>query len=194
QCRLLFIGTNWERKGGPIAYETLLKLEEMGIQATLTVCGSVPPAHISHERMTVIPFPDKNDEQQRKMLEQLYIDADFLLFPTRNDCYGIVVCEASAYGLPVLASATGGVPGVVREGENGFLLPYEADGAAYAALIAEVYADDRRYAELVRSSRVTFDTLLNWDAWGNAVKSLIAEMVGRENTQASDEIPAVSSR
>ncbi|MGH2493944.1 MAG: glycosyltransferase family 4 protein [Ktedonobacteraceae bacterium] len=193
-CRLLFIGTNWERKGGPIAYETLLKLEEMGIQATLTICGSVPPAHISHERMKVIPFLDKNDEQQRKTLEQLYIDADFLLFPTRNDCYGIVVCEASAYGLPVLASDTGGVPGVVREGENGFLLPYEADGTAYAKLIAAVYGDDQRYMELVRSSRATFDTLLNWDAWGNSVKSLIAEMVGREDTQASDEIPAVSSR
>lgn len=176
-CRLLFIGTNWERKGGPIAFETLTKLEKMGIPAELTVCGSVPPPHLSHKNMKVIPFLDKNNEEQRKQLEQLYIEADFLLFPTRNDCYGIVICEASAYGLPVLASDTGGVPDVVREGQNGFLLPYKAGGEEYARLIAEISQDNQRYAELVKTSRDTFEARLNWDAWGLSVKELLTDLL-----------------
>jgi len=43
RCKLLFIGVKWERKGGDIAFETLLKLEEMGIPVELIVVGCVPP-------------------------------------------------------------------------------------------------------------------------------------------------------
>jgi len=181
-CRLLFVGVNWERKGGDIAFETLVKLEEMGIPAELTVCGCVPPKTFTHEKMKVIPFLNKNDANQRKELEQLYITSDFLLFPTRNECYGIVVCEASAFGLPVVATNTGGVAGAISEGKNGFLMPYDAGGAEYAQLIAQVYQDEPCYAALVQSSRVVFDEKLNWDAWGSAVKQLLAEML-REGGQ-----------
>src|SRR5260370_37309453 len=100
RCKLLFVGTDWQRKGGDIAFETLLKLEEMGIQAVLIVCGCTPPHTSSHERMTVIPFLDKNDEKQRQELEQLYVTSDFLLLPTRQECFGMVFCEASSFGLP----------------------------------------------------------------------------------------------
>src|SRR5690606_18155207 len=41
--RLLFIGTKWVEKGGPIAYDALQALKRQGIKATLTVCGSMPP-------------------------------------------------------------------------------------------------------------------------------------------------------
>ena len=127
--------------------------------------------------MKVIPFLNKNDENQRKELEQLYITSDFLLFPTRNECYGIVACEASAFGLPVVATDTGGVAGAVSEDENGFLMPYNARGAEYAQLIAQVYQDEPRYAALVKSSRAVFDEKLNWDAWGSTVKRLLSEML-----------------
>src|SRR5205085_123986 len=157
QCRLLFLAVQWTRKGGDIAFETLLKLEELGIQAELIVCGCTPPKGIVHKRMRVIPFLDKNDERQRKELEQLLMAADFLLLPTRADCTPIVYCEASAFGLPVITTNTGGVPEVDRDGENGFLLPCDARGDAYAEVIARVYHDDARYAELVRASRAAFE-------------------------------------
>lgn len=176
-CRLLFAGTPWERKGGPIAFETLLKLEEMGIAAELIVCGCTAPATFSHQNMRVIPFLDKKDEKQREDFEQLYRTSDFMLLPTRNDCTPIVFCEAGAFGLPVITTNTGGVSGVIREGENGFLLPYTARGAEYAGVIASLYHDDLRYAELVRSSRAAFDDRLNWDAWGQSMRKLIAEVL-----------------
>ncbi len=177
-CRLLFLGVDWVRKGGDIAFETLLNLEELGVRAELVVCGCTPPQGVVHERMKVIPFLDKNDERQRKELEQLLMSADFLLVPTRADCTPIVFCEASAFGLPVITTNTGGVPEIVKEGENGFLLPYEARGDAYAEVIARVYHDDERYAELVRTSRGTFEERLNWDAWGVAVKHILTDLPG----------------
>ena len=175
QCRLLFMGVSWERKGGAIAFETLLELEKQGIQAELIVSGCTPPDGFSHERMKIIPFLDKNDEKQREELNKLFVMADFLLLPTRNDCTPIVFCEANAFGLPVITTNTGGVSGVIQDGDNGFMLPPSARGAEYAALIAEVYRDDQRYAQLVQTSRAAFDNRLNWDAWGTSVKKLLDE-------------------
>lgn len=191
-CQLFFLGVDWERKGGAIAFDTLLKLHEMGIDAELIVCGCVPPAEFAHPRLTVIPFLNKKDEKQRKELDRLFETSDFLFLPTRGETYGMVFCEASAFGLPVITTNTGGVSGAVREGENGFLLPLEAGGAEYAALIARVYADDQRYAELVTSSRKVYDTWLNWDAWGKSTGKLIMDMLNARNPRLSTHIPPVS--
>ncbi|MFL5705752.1 MAG: glycosyltransferase family 4 protein [Ktedonobacteraceae bacterium] len=187
RCRLLFIGVNWQRKGGSIAFQTLLKLDEMGILAELIICGCTPPAQFSHERMTVIPFLNKSDPKQRQELEKLFETCDFLFLPTRSECYGMVFCEASAYGLPSITTNTGGVSGAVRDGENGFMLPLSAGGEDYAKVIAEIYLDDQRYSELVRSSRAAFDERLNWDAWGISVQKLLAQMLNRE--KAAQEVP-----
>ncbi|HEV2581018.1 MAG TPA: glycosyltransferase family 4 protein [Ktedonobacteraceae bacterium] len=176
RCRLLFMGLGWERKGGDIAFETLLKLEEMGIEAELIVCGNTPPAGLSHERMKVIPFLNKHDEKQYEELEQLYTTSDFLLLPTRCDCFPIVFCEASAFGLPVVTAHTGGVSDAVLNGINGYVLPYEARGADYARVIAELFRDETRYAKLVESSRAMFENKYNWDVWGVTMNTILQHM------------------
>jgi glycosyltransferase involved in cell wall biosynthesis len=181
RCKLFFIGVDWERKGGAIAFETLLKLEELGIQAELTICGCVPPGQFTHERMRVIPFLDKKIESQRKEMESLFETSDFLFLPTRGEAYGMVFCEASSFGLPSITTDTGGVSGAVTNGVNGFMLPPEAGGAEYAELIASVYRDDHLYADLVQSSRAAYEERLNWDAWGKTVTTLIHEMLERKN-------------
>jgi len=182
QCRLLFIGVDWQRKGGEIAFETLVKLDEMGILAELVVLGCIPPRAFVHQRMKAIPFLNKSDESQRQELDRLFETSSFLILPTRSDCVPMVLSEAGAFGLPVVATRTGGIPGILKEGENGFMLPLSARGAEYAQVIARVYRDDQRYAELVKSSRAAFDDRLNWDAWGASVKNLLKEMFDQEKT------------
>jgi glycosyltransferase involved in cell wall biosynthesis len=184
RCRLLFVGVHWQRKGGDIAFETLLALEKLGIEAELIVCGCIPPKSISHERMKVIPFLDKNDERQRKELDELYMNADFFLVPSRQEGYGIVFCEASAFGLPIVSTNTGGISEIVKDGENGFLLPPDARGAAYADVIADVYLDDERYIQLVAGARSAFDSRLNWDAWQVAFKEILVRLVDTRSSSS----------
>ena len=195
RCKLFFIGVDWERKGGAIAFDTLVKLEELGIQAELTICGCVPPSQFTHERMRVIPFLDKKIESQRKEMESLFETSDFLFLPTRGEAYGMVFCEASSFGLPSITTNTGGVSGAVTDGVNGFMLPPEAGGAEYAELIARVYRDDKLYADLVQSSREAYEAQLNWDAWGKTVTTLIHEMLERKNRRSAitDSIVAVET-
>ena len=172
-CRLLFIGSSWEEKGADTALGTLDELRSRGVEAELVICGCTPPKLDPRDGLTIIPFLDKNDREQRNRLGQLYRDADFFLLPTRADCYGIVFCEAAAHGVPSIAPATGGVPCAVSDGETGILLPPSATKADYAKVISETFANPDRLGRLKRSSRDAYETRLNWQAWGQRVSNLI---------------------
>ncbi|MFL5809864.1 MAG: glycosyltransferase family 4 protein [Flavisolibacter sp.] len=162
---LLYLAVEWERKGGRIAFDALQHLRKMGVNAKLIVCGCIPPDGISDERMEVIPFLNKNKKEDHERFIQLLSTSHFLLLPTRADCSLLVACESNAYGMPAIATITGGVPDVVKDGINGYCLPYEAGGSAYAELIAEIFNDKQRYHDLVRSSRMRFENQLNWNKW-----------------------------
>jgi len=178
KCRLLFIGVDWRRKGGEIAFNTLLDLQRMGIDSELTVCGVTPPKKFRHKDLKVIPFLDKNKGEDQKILTELYLNSDIFLLPTRAECAGIVFCEASAFGLPIVATDTGGVSSYVHNGINGHLLPLEAKSDNYATVISQIYCDDSKYKSLVKSSRELYDQKLNWDVWGKSVRQSIYEVVG----------------
>jgi glycosyltransferase involved in cell wall biosynthesis len=165
-CRLLFLGVEWERKGGAIALEAFRQLRAMGMEAQLQIIGCVPPEPVSDEGVQVIPFLDKNDAAQQKKLYTHLADAHFLLLPTRAECAGVVFCEASAYGLPSISTDTGGVSTYVRNGANGYTLPLDANGKEYAEKIFACYNDTEAYHRLRLSSRALFEAELCWEAWG----------------------------
>lgn len=175
-CRLLFVGVDWWRKGGDIALAAHLALAARGIASKLVICGCEPPEPVGMEGVTVVPRLDKSDQVENRALAELYARADFLIVPTRADCYGIVFCEAAAHGLPSLAPATGGVPSAIAEGESGFLLPPDAEGDAYAEVMAGLLGDPARLAALRASSRAAYESRFNWDAWAARTVELIGAL------------------
>ncbi|MGZ3861916.1 MAG: glycosyltransferase family 4 protein [Bacteroidia bacterium] len=177
KCNLLLIGTSWKNKGADIAYNALLELLKKGIDANLTVCGCVPPDGLTHEKLTVIPFLNKNTEEGKKKLEELFLNSTFFILPTRFDCTPIVFCEASAYGLPVISANTGGVEGHIKQGVNGFLIDYNDSGRAYADKIAEIYRNTQLYNDLRKSARNLYDGQLNWDAWADEFKKAAKNII-----------------
>ncbi len=177
KCRLLFVGKEWKRKGGDIALDAMRSLRKMGIDAELTVVGTVPPEGVQDEHLTFIPFINKNIPEQLQKLQDLYFGASFFIFPTRAECYGIVICEANAFGLPVITTDQGGVSTIIRDGKNGYKLPLSASGAEYAKLIAEIFGDRSRYERLVLSSRAEHDTRLNWNTWAEKLHEVFLSVV-----------------
>ncbi len=171
--RLLFIGVDWQRKGGPIAVEAFQVLQAQGIRVSLTIVGCRPPGVTETADLKIIPFLDNNDPLQARRIADLYLSADMLIVPTRADCAGIVFCEAAAYGLPAITTHTGGVPSVVENEVTGVMLAPEARGKDYAEAIASLWHDERRLAAMASASRNAFETRLNWDAWGISAARVI---------------------
>jgi glycosyltransferase involved in cell wall biosynthesis len=172
-CRLLFVGRDWSRKGGDIAFQTLACLGERGVNAELVVVGTTPPPEIKHEKLRVIPYLNKNVPQQRKQLDELFLNSNFFIFPTRADCSPIVICEANAFGLPVFTTDVGGIPTIIKNGRNGYMLPLSASGDDYANLIVQNFSDRGVYENLVRSSREEYDRRLNWNKWAESLHQVI---------------------
>jgi len=181
ECRLVFAGVDWERKGGDIALAAMRRLRERGVNATLTVIGCIPPGALE-PNIRVIPFLDKSLPQHQKQFTQILLESDFMLFPTRREAYGIVCCEANAHGLPVIASDGGGVP--VRNGENGILLPASASDIDYADAVQGLLNDPARYLQLVRDGRQAFETRLNWDAWAKSMRLVFERVIQERAAQA----------
>lgn len=175
--QLIFVAKDWYRKGGETVFKTFIALQDMGIETNLFVVGCVPPKKFRHERLKVFSFLDKNVQGDARQLDWLYQNAHFLILPSKEECYGLVLCEANAYGVPVLASKTGGIPEIVRDGINGFLMPVDATGDDYALKIAQVVGDRTSYINLCKSSRKRFDQVLNWNAGGELLRELLLKRV-----------------
>ena len=167
EFRLLFLGVEWVRKGGDIVLEAFRLLQRKGVNAHLHIIGCVPPHDLSNEKqITVIPFLNKNEEADFKQLQKIFLESSVLFLPTRAECAGIVFAEAGAYGLPSVTTDTGGVTTYVKDGVNGYALPYEARGERYAELLAELATDTELAAKLKIGSRQRFEESLNWTNWG----------------------------
>ena len=175
KIKILFLAKEWQRKGGAIALDTLRNLEKMGVAAELTVCGVTPPSGESHPSMRVVPYLDKNIPADRDQFERILSESHLLLLPTRTECYGVVFCEANAYGLPVFATRVGGIPAIVEDGLNGYLLPLEAEGKDFAERIARACLNPETYRTLNRGARERYEKVLNWDAWAQTVRKTIQD-------------------
>lgn len=172
-CKLLLVGTYWKNKGADIACNTLEILKRNGLKASLTIVGCTPEQEINDADITIIPFLNKNTSEGAKELQRLYLSHHFFILPTRFDCTPIVYCEASAFGLPVISSDTGGVRGHITEGRNGFLIDYNDRGALYAEKIMQVFNDKTVYRNLCVSARDEYEQRLNWKSWAEAFHRII---------------------
>lgn len=170
---LLFIGTSWKNKGADIAVNTLNFLLNKNINASLTIVGCTPPQPIENKKITIIPFIDKNSDAGLKQLWDLFLAHHFFILPTRFDCTPIVFCEASAFGVPILSSNTGGVEGHITEGENGFLIPYNDDGKLFSEKIIEIISVPNRYELLRQSTRKQYEQRLNWEKWATEFTNVV---------------------
>ena len=188
-CNLVFIGRNWEKKGGDKVLGAYKKLKSEGFPCTCTLIGSVPPDFSDNEDsdLTLIPFLDKSKPEDLERLCNILKTAHFLVLPTEFDAFGIVFCEASAYGVPSIAANVGGVSQPVREGKNGFLLPPDATAEDYAEKIKTVFADKENYLKLRQSSRHEYETRLNWDVWGEKVNQIFEETVQKHKKKKAQK-------
>lgn len=190
-CRLLFIGVDWVRKGGDCALAVLRALQARGVRAELHVVGCPVPAEASGTAGVVAHgFLGKGDPDQRRRLEDLLARASFLIVPSRQEAYGLVFCEAGAYGLPSLATQTGGIPTIVRPGVNGYLFPLDAPADAYADVVEAQWTDSAAYARLRASTRARALSDLTWDAWGARSGALIRQVVRRAEPASAPGLTA----
>jgi glycosyltransferase involved in cell wall biosynthesis len=176
--KILFNGVDWERKGGDFVLSVVEEIRRRGIKVEINLVGArdfdstgMPPYIVNHG------FLSKSVTAQKKLLEDLYKTCHFLVVPSQAEAYGLVFCEASAYGMPSIARRTGGITSIIEEGKNGFTVDSETDIIPYADIICEYFTDQEKYSTLAISSYTEFETRLNWKAAGESVNRMIKSVL-----------------
>lgn len=153
--RLLFVAA---RLDDPVKGLDLLRqvLEECCLlsetfrrRAKLTCIGTLKdPDSLRHWPIDV----EHHDSIGQESLIDYYRSADLTLSTSRHETFGLTLLESLACGTPVCAFAVGGIPDIVRDGQNGSLVkPY--DTSEMAQRLVEFFDQRRTYttAELVQS-------------------------------------------
>jgi len=178
-CRLLFIGIHWLRKGGDVVLAAGELLAERGFPIRVDIVGSAPDDGLPDRPwLRDHGYLSKADHSQRAKLRELIRNADFLFLPTRQDTYGIVFAEASAYGTPSVTRDIGGVASVVRDGVNGILLPQDATAENFADAIEHAWREAERYTALREGARREYEERLNWTSWAASLAAVIDRLEG----------------
>ncbi|ODP36493.1 glycosyltransferase family 4 protein [Sphingomonas turrisvirgatae] len=175
--RLLFVGYDWKRKGGPVLLDVWRELRARTGNAELHIVGARPRAARGLAGVKVHGKIDKSDRAGYEKLIGLYRQSNFMAMPSREEAFGIVYCEAAAFGRPVIAAQTGGVGGVVDDDQTGLLLPLDASPADYADRILRLWGNRDQYLAMCLAARRKYEAQLNWSAWGDAVATALAEVV-----------------
>jgi starch synthase len=172
---VLYVGRITRQKGLPHLLAAAHRLEP-GVQ--LVLCASAPDtpeiateverevAALEAERWGVVWL---RDMLPREELIQVLSHATAFCCPSVYEPLGIVNLEAMACHAPVVASAVGGIPEVVADGETGLLVPYSPeDEAAFEAGLAEalnaLVRDPERAAEMGKAGRDRAVDLFSWEA------------------------------
>jgi len=118
KLHILFVGGDLYRKGGAILLDAFAQLRrEYGARIELDMVTRSPAPHAA--QVVGVHNLQANDPR----LIELYRQSDFFVLPTEAEAFGIAAIEASAAGLPVIASNVGGLADVVEDGATGFLIP-----------------------------------------------------------------------
>jgi glycosyltransferase involved in cell wall biosynthesis len=134
-------------------------------EASLVVAGDGPLRTALHERAAALGLRHLRfvGAVDQVAMRRLYDDADVLLNGSLIDNMPLTLIEAFAAGLPVVTSDAGGIPWMVRDGENGVLVPAgDADALAQGALA--LLADPARALAHADRARAEALETYTWDA------------------------------
>jgi starch synthase len=180
---VVFVGRNTRQKGVPYLLRAAAKLPA-DVQLVLCLGAADTPElaaetarlieELQHQRSGVIVVERM---LPRNELIQVLSHATAFACPSIYEPLGIVNLEAMACGAAVVASATGGIPEVVKHGETGLLVPLEqvTDGTGtpldpekfvteFAAALTEVVSDPERARAMGQAGRRRAEEHFSWDS------------------------------
>jgi glycosyltransferase involved in cell wall biosynthesis len=105
-----------------------------------------------------------------------YAAADLFCFPTffEAETFGVVLLEAMAFSLPIVATRWRGVPSLVKDGENGYLVPIQ-DSAALAARLEPLLRDPELRATMGQRGRQMFAAHYGLEQYHQALASVFLD-------------------
>ncbi|HCB03676.1 MAG TPA: glycosyltransferase family 4 protein [Nocardioides sp.] len=167
---LLCLATVIRPKGQDVLLAALAELRDLEWRCTLVGALDLDPDFVTELRTTAADTGIAERVRfagalRHRDVRAAYAAADALVLPSQHETYGMVVTEALAHGVPVIASSVGGIPEALGHGDDGsrpgWLVPPD-DPAALGQALRRWLEDPRRRQRLRRSAALRRLTLPTW--------------------------------
>lgn len=142
KLRLLFVGGDFERKGGHILLDVFRRHFADRCELDIVTHSEVEASGGVH-----VHRAGPNSPQ----LRALYRRADLFALPTRAECFGIATVEAMASGLPAIVGDVGGARDIVEDGVDGWLI--EPNGSALCRALERAIDQREQLPDMGRRAR-----------------------------------------
>jgi glycosyltransferase involved in cell wall biosynthesis len=174
---LLFIGVEWIRKGGDLAVKIAKELNARGLKTTLHIVGirKLPLDHIP-DFVINHGFISKSTIEGTNKINELLEKCHFLLVPSIAEAYGLVFCEANAFGLPNISSNVGGISTIIKDDVNGKMFSLNSNVNEWVDYISCTFTNKARYDSFCLSSFNEYKERLNWEVAGKTIMKFIKEL------------------
>jgi UDP-glucose:(heptosyl)LPS alpha-1,3-glucosyltransferase len=170
----LFVGGEWERKGLDLAIRSLGRLRRAG-RLRLAVAGSGDEAKYTQMASTLGVGPNVLFLGSLAETAPLYAAADVFLMPSRYEAFSLVMLEAAAAGVPIVASRANGVCDFLEDGVSALIV--ENKVCEIARALRALLCDPRFRAELGRRARDRAEEF-GWDVAADRIDSLYHHGLG----------------
>jgi len=171
----LFVGTDFERKGGFEVVEAFDAVAARYPEARLVLVSPDPrernPDRAIHSWVSAAKRErtlarlealerrgavERHPLQERHLLyKEIYPLADVFVMPSRAEGFGFTNVEAMSFGLPVISSRVGAIPEVIADGATGILVS-AGDVSALSSAMEKVIADRSLARRMGEAARTTF--------------------------------------
>jgi glycosyltransferase involved in cell wall biosynthesis len=165
--RILFVGGDFERKGGDLLLDVFRKYLRATCELHLVTNADVPSRDGVWSYRGVKPH-------SRELLA-LYADADVFAFPTRADCYGVVLSEAMASSLPIVTTRVAAIPEAVQDGESGFVIESD-DAEALRDRLERLAQSPELRAQMGRCSRRVGEERFDMNKNANQIAEILLKL------------------
>lgn len=151
---LLFVASNWKRKGLDVILRALSALGRKGSALHVLVVGRGKPAPFKALAAQIGVSERIHFVGPSSQVERYYGAGDLLVLPTLYDPFSNVCLEGMACGLPVITTSANGAAEIVRDGENGYV-QQDPRSALELAHCLEQCLDAQRRDAMARAARET---------------------------------------
>ena len=116
----------------------------------------------------------------RSASETVIPGLDLLILTSTNEGMPMVILEAFACGIPVIASRVGGIPEIINDGENGFLVDVTADINSIASKILSIANSPELFAQMKQHALKTYRDRFSVESCGEAYLALFRKLEGEK--------------
>jgi glycosyltransferase involved in cell wall biosynthesis len=163
-------------KGHDVAVESVRRLLPRFPQLRLLIAGDGPS--LPDVRRLAEPLGDAALLLgHRTDVGELLGASDVLLHPTSMDAFPTVLLEAGATGVPVLATAVGGIPEIVRDGDTGLLVSTPVSADEVAPALERLLGDAALRARLGDAARARFDAEFTAQRWAQRLRAVYDDVL-----------------